>query len=499
MKQITFFTIALLFLNGYDSFSQVIERTKTEAEVNIEEKFADAQREMLIGKIDKAIAIYEELYKENRTSSGVAFELAKAYSQKNDFYAVEKYAKVAIANDATNPWLLSFYANYLKNNNRPGSAAEYYTKLITLQPKNVENYRLLAQCHMAQNKVNDAIGAYNLQELHLGPSMEIYQARFDLYDKENNLEGALAQIDHLIKKYPKEKAFLKAKARTLTRNNKMAEAMALYQKVLEIDAEDTDANLAMLAKADDTSKPQAYLMALLPIITNQSVDIDAKIKELMPYVRNLDNGNNTEVRSALMELANKLVLTHPTEAKAYALQGDILWNAGDVEGAVDKFEKTIKLNDKNFAIWDQLMLIYHETMEYEKLYQLCNQALDLYPNQASVYYFLSLASSHKNIVTEAISAAEEGSLVCGGNKINLSRIKTAMAKALILKKEYQNAQKNLDEAMSLSENKNGFAYEIQGDLFQAQGQQMKASENWKKSLSLGNKSRALLQKLEAVK
>jgi hypothetical protein len=65
MKIYTLFYTFLLFTFMPVSYSQIDTRTKVENDVKAEEKFASAQLEMLIGKTDKAILIYEELYKED--------------------------------------------------------------------------------------------------------------------------------------------------------------------------------------------------------------------------------------------------------------------------------------------------------------------------------------------------------------------------------------------------------------------------------------------------
>ncbi len=470
--------------------------SKTEDQVNNEEKFADAQREMLTGKLDKAIALYEELYKNDRTNGTVAFELVKAYAQKKDFFQVEKYSKSAMENSPGNKWVLQYLAGYMYENNRPATAHAYYRKLIELEPKQRIHYENAANCLLKQDKFLLAIELYNGLELNIGPQADIYLKRYELYDLVGNDLQAVKELDTLIAKYAGNKHYLKTKARYLTKKNRIDEAMQLYKKVLDIDSEDTDANLAILSKGEEKEKPSAYLMALLPIIINQSINIDVKVKELLPYIESLKKGDNLEVKSAVLDLANKLVLTHPDEAKAYSLDGDVLMITGDLDGAITKYEQTLKLNNKNFAVWEQLMYAYLETQNFESLTKLSNQAIDFFPNQAINFFFASLGQSIKKNYPEAISLAEEGLMVSGGNKVCTSKINAALGIALTGKQDYDKAQVALEKAISQSGNLNAFAYEALGDLYMAKGDQVKAKENWKKSAELGNKSKLLLAKIQ---
>jgi tetratricopeptide (TPR) repeat protein len=492
----TFSVFTALSSNAQKTLTSSPAIDKQEIEVNTEEKFADAQREMFVGKIDKAIKLYEELYAEDRTNSSIAFELVKAYAVKKDFFQVEKFANTALTNSPNNKWMLEYIAGYMFDNNRPGTAFNHYQKLMTLEPKEKVHYENAVNSLLKQDKTTEAIAIYNTMELKLGPLPEIYMKRYELNEMLKNDVAALKELDYLVNKYPENIKYLKTKARFLTKKNNIPEAMNLYKKVLAIDSEDTDANLAVLSKGEEKAKPNAYLMSLLPIITNQSINIDVKVKELLPYIQNLSKGDDLEVKTALLDLGDKLVLTHPDEAKAYSTHGDILMLTGDVASATTKYEKTLKLNNKNFAVWEQLMYGYLEIQNYEALSKISTSALDLFPNQAINYFFSSLCNTNKKNYIEGISIAEEGLIVSGGNKVSSAKIQAALGLAFIGKKEFDKAQLAIDKAIEISEGKYAFAYETLGDLYNAKGNSAKAKENWLKSSQLGNKSKQLMLKIQ---
>ena len=106
LKKITLYSLFVLSLTAFPLSAQ--HRLTDQVPDDPEEKFTNAQREMLIGRPDKAISIYEELYRENRENAAVAFELAKAYYQKKDLLLTEKYAKLATEKAPTNRWMAAF-------------------------------------------------------------------------------------------------------------------------------------------------------------------------------------------------------------------------------------------------------------------------------------------------------------------------------------------------------------------------------------------------------
>jgi tetratricopeptide (TPR) repeat protein len=493
-------TISVFIITAFQLvYGQIDQRTKTEEAVNYEEKFANARREMLIYRYDRAITILEELYKEDRTNAAVCFELAKAYLEKKDQLLVEKYLKAAIANAPTNVWYMQFQADLSKEAGNFAEALVQYQKMYSLQPKNLEFYLEAITCLTKLQRYKEAILEYDKIENAIGPDAEMYMRRFELYAKLGAKADALKQLDFLIGKYNLETKYLKAKARYLIDIGKEDEALDLFKKILAIDPEDTDANLAILSKGNEKDKPNAYLMALLPIISNTSIDIDAKVRELLPYVQRLAAGQDSELARSLKEVVEKLVVAHPTEAKAYSIAGDIYMSSGDVDGAIIKYEKTLKLNNKVFAVWEQLMYGYNDKMDYNALLTTTTKALDIFPNQSMVYYFNGLALSNLKKYQDAKSIAQEGIMVSGKNEVALSKMHTALATALIGLRDYEGATTALETALRLSGNKNAIAYEVYGDLYMAKNDSKLAQEYWKKSELLFNKSKSLYQKLNPIK
>ncbi|MBK7790613.1 MAG: hypothetical protein IPJ54_19105 [Saprospiraceae bacterium] len=219
----------------------------------------------------------------------------------------------------------------------------------------------------------------------------------------------------------------------------------------------------------------------------------------MPYIQNLANGGNQEVKTALLEIGNKLILTHPEDARAYSLYGDVLFHTGNMEGAIQRYEQTLQRNKKIFSVWDQLMYAYFETNDIAKLGKLSSDAIDYFPNQPSAYFYNSVAAAWKKDFVAAVEMANEGLIVAGGNEIHTARLQVGLALGLAGKNDFVAAKTALDKAMAISKEKYAFAYEAAGDLAQVQGNSAEAQIMWQKSKDMGNLNRSLLQKLQVPK
>ena len=233
-------------------------------------------------------------------------------------------------------------------------------------------------------------------------------------------------------------------------------------------------------------KGNAYLRSLLPIIKNSNVDIDNKIKELMPFLKEMALNNDTSLVSALLEIGDRLALTHPTEAKAHAFFADVLYNAGQDQNALKQYEKTIELDDTNYQVWEQLLTLYSNLGNKEKLAKYAYEAYDLFPNKPSAYLYYAKSLILNDKAADAVGILDEGMLVSANNKVVGSKIQTAKAEAFIKLSEIDKAKIAIDKAIELSDDKNAMAYEILGDYFDLKNQPNEAKQAWLKSEALGN-------------
>jgi Tfp pilus assembly protein PilF len=459
-----------------------------------EEAFIDAQKDIYIGRADKALVKLEEMYKADRTDAAVAFELVKLYATKKDLLQFEKYAKVTETYAPKNIDMLNYTTNFYLENGKYALAEAGLNKLTQISPSDKASFFKLITLYNQQGKTTEALNLLTSHEAKFGRSKETSKQKYELYLRSKQYDKMLAELSYYMGKNPTDKNILKQTASHFISINENEKAMAEYKKVLAIDPEDVEANLAILGKGLPKDKPNAYLMSLLPLITNTAMDIDPKIKELTAYIKNLANGGNQEVKTTLEDLAHKLVQAHPNEAKAYAISGDVLMLNGKTEEAILRYEKTLTLNNKVYAVWEQLMYGYLEQNRYDDLYKMANKAIDFYPNEAANFFFASLGASSKNLHKDAIDFAEEGLVVSGGNLASIVKLKTALAKAYIGQKKFDLAQTNIDEAIQKSSNKYAYAYEVFGNLYEAKSDLAKAKDAWKKSIELGNKNKDLAAK-----
>lgn len=488
----------LSFLCFLTFSSSIWAQALTKAEVGKEAKFIEALRENAIGRYDKGIKILEELYKEDRTNSELSFELAKAYAATKVHPKVEKHAEIAIKNAPDNVWYKQFYGDYLMDRKLPESAVFYYKDLIRLSPDDKDNYTQLADAYILANQQNKALEVYQTMETNIGPTNNVIFYQFEVLDLMGNYSEAINQMNRLVKRNPQSEEYLSILAQAFLKNKEENKAMDIYRAMLKVDPNNAEANLALIGEGSKAESENAYLRSLSPIIENKSIDIERKVKELIPYIGNLAYPKNVELSDALLELGDRLIQTHPKEAQAHAAYGDILLQTNNIEAAIKQYEITLKLNDKSFAVWQQLMVAQIEVEDWQSLLTTSENAIDIFPNQALGFYFYGIALAETKSNDDAQDILQEGLMIAGKNTNLQSTIKCGMALNAMRLGNNDSAIKLLEEAKSIND-QNALTFEYLGDYYQLTGDPKKALDNWQNAQKMGNSSMKLKGKIEANK
>jgi tetratricopeptide (TPR) repeat protein len=85
-----------------------------------------------------------------------------------------------------------------------------------------------------------------------------------------------------------------------------------------------------------------------------------------------------------------MVRVHPNQAKAFAVQGDVLFQERKYVQAQESYKKALAINDQVYLIWEQLLRIEVSRGEFQLVILDGNKALSIFPNQAALYLYTGI-------------------------------------------------------------------------------------------------------------
>jgi tetratricopeptide (TPR) repeat protein len=464
----------------------------SEADIDIQNFFVQAQFEKHKGNTEKQIELLKEVIKRDDQASAAYYELARANYGIENYEFAQKYALKASALNPENEWYLLILAEIYEASHQYLKASETYTQLISLQPENDIYYHNLAFNQLKLNQPDAAVATLEKLQYKIGVNEETSRRIFDILSKSGNTEKALLALHTLIDAFPDNHRFYNNLASYLHDLGREDEALMYFKKVLELDPNNANASLAIERNSGNSFSENSKIGSLEGLISNMNIPLDRKIQELMPYMSNMTkDGENTQ---ALLDMSNTLLKLYPNEAKTYSVRADILFYSADFANAEKAYAKAIALDDTKFPLWDQWMLNLWELEDYTKLEKKSLKAMDLFPNQVNAYIFHAIALNQNKKTPKALAFLEEAKFMSGNNKNYLDA--TAIVAAWFDKSSQSKEHiESIIGNVKLSNINNQIYFEFIGDLYQSVSDPVKSKEFWMKAINFGANENRINRKM----
>ncbi len=525
-------------------FAQITNQAEavriSESEVHLQEKYMAAIVQQQIGKVEGAAKIFAEVLDKNPKCDGCAFQLSRLYDNMGDNQKAIDFAKKAVALDAKNKWYQIQLAETLEKIGKDKEAVDVYRTLVE---KNVydgdfsdEMYFRLAHAYVRTGEPAKALKVLDDLEKKTGMSDDITDKKRLTYEVMNDPKKAALELKKLADAFPQVTEYQHQAAEYYVKLGDKTTANIFFERILKRDPNDSKARLALASKNTPSvsnasgNSEVAYLNSLKDLFQKSDIKIDEKIKTILPYAIKIAEGNDKTLAAAGLQLAEILEQAHPSDAKSYSLLADMLYHNNRPTDALAKYKKCLTLNKSIYTVWEQKMYVEDELGLYDDLLKTSEEAADLFPNQATAYYFNGVANERKAKYEAAVTSLEQAILMSAKKPplkldaltelgITYSKSKNydkadkvfeeAMkfnAKSPLVMIRYANAlvgrnglgdkaKQLADDALKISQESDPSVLEGYGDFLFKSGEKDKAVSYWQKAKARGAKSAVLEKKL----
>jgi tetratricopeptide (TPR) repeat protein len=487
--------VLCFFLANSPLFSQKNNKDTriSEADVNKEKEFIEANRALLLGNYEKSATLFETVLKDTPKNHAALYGLARTYEVLNKNEKALETIRAAISLDKTNEWYQLIEADILEKTGSEKQAAKVYETLAKKYPFNDYYYHQQAYCLVKSKDAAKAIEVYNAIEKRFGVDEEVSQKKHELYISLRDFKNAALELQKLTTNFPDEIEFQYQLAGFYQQTSQPDLANATYKKILTRFPDDARARMAVLntTKSTTTTEVNHNLQALIPIFKDAKVGLDLKIKQLIPFIPKISPQADATFLAEMLDLSRILETTHPNEAKVFALQADILYNSGKSAEALPVYKKAMSLNKTVFPIWEQYMQICIEMKDYKSLALTADQAIDYFPNQAKAHYFYGFSQLHSNNLPDAKVAIAQALLMKPNNPLFLGIYGAVLGKM----KETDAAKLAFTKALATGGDQLPDVLEQYGDFLFQTNDVNNALIYWKKAQEKGGTTEALKKKI----
>ncbi|HZL11124.1 MAG TPA: tetratricopeptide repeat protein [Prolixibacteraceae bacterium] len=409
--------------------------------------FIEGLKQKMIGNQQAAIALFSKCLQINQNSASAMFELAKIHSGTGDQTSSSLLLEKAISLDPANKWYKILLAQIYQQGKQYKKAADLYQQLHQLEPENLEYLYLDAALLSSAEEYDQAIVAYNELEKKVGINDQISVEKQQIYQAAGKKKEALAELQKLIDSDPNEPRYYGLLADYYLSEKDEENALKYYHKILEIDPGNGFVLFSLTSfyqQKDDKVKAWEYIRKGFQ---NKTIDVETKIQYYLMVTSSKDKPFFTD--DQIGELTDIMVKTNSDDYRVLALYAEYLISKGQLTEAREQLRKVIETEKDNYLVWERMLLISNDLLDFQSIYTDAAKALEYFPNQPNLYGLRAVACLQLKKYTEALDILKEGEPYLLDNKPMKIQFDLYRAEANYKLDRVEEAFKAFDDVISL--------------------------------------------------
>ncbi len=378
--------------------------------------FMEGNKQRILDNIDKAEEYYKKALEIDPDHDASLYELARIYMWQDRADDAILLMNKAVAVNPENVWYKLFQAELYKRTMQFDKVVETYESLVEAHPENIDYQYDLALSYIINGDYKKALEAYDHLEELIGVNEELSLKKQKLYLSLNKPKKALDEIEKLVAKNPNNTRYLEILAESFINVGKDDKALETYRKIAQLDPDNPYIRISLSDFYRKKGEDQKAFEELKLGFANPNLELKTKLQILLSYysINQFYDDNNEQA----FELAKILAETHPENANALAIYGDLLYRKGKTEEAYEVFSRAIEHDQSNYGIYEQLLFIQNELSKTDELEKTSSETMELFPMQPLPYLFNGFANTRKKNYDKAVKSLEAGSkLVVDNDKL----------------------------------------------------------------------------------
>ena len=413
--------------------------------------FVEGVKYVLLEDYPKALERLLRAYSLNPDNAAINYKIAEANLLSGNLRDATNYAEAAVRLDPKNAYYYLLLAQVQASQKQYEGATKTYAALIRQVPNSGSYLFNLADLYLAQNKLPEALSTLEQAEKEFGQVDEVSFKKQQIYLKQNKLDLALAEGEKLIRANPTESRYVLAQAEMYASNNRLPDALRVAQQALRLDPGNAQAHLILAEVYRQQSQPDEAARQLRLAFASPALDIDERVRILVGYIKQLPNPKEA-VNQLARDLAAATVKAYPKDAKSYAVAGDVQTLTDHKKDARDTYLQALRYDNSKFQIWQQVVLIDAELNQPDSLLAHTDRALELFPNQASLWFYNGVAHLLKKHPQKGVKALEHGRKLVANNAELLGQFDAQLGDAYHELRDYPKSDAAYEAALASDPN-----------------------------------------------
>lgn len=364
------------------------------------EIYFDGLHEKLLENYPQAAVAFNKVLGIDPANDAAMYELANMSFAQNKQTEAERLIRDAVTVRPDNEWYWSFLAEIYKKTNNISELVLVLEEIIRLAPEKEEHYYDRANAFMILKKTDQAIAAYDEIESKFGSSQDLSAAKQRILLQQGKPEKVEQELEKQIKDKPDDIRNYLYLSEVYTKSGNRDKAIEVLNKAKAVEPANAMIRLALADNYRALKQFDNTFIELKVAFADPSLNIDEKVRIVLSFFPMFADFKS---RAYANELASIMTKTHPDEAKAFSVYGDVLFQEKKYIEARDSYKKALKLNDQIYQIWEQLLRIEVSQGDFQQAIADGEAGLTVFPNQAELYLYTGIAYTQTKKHEKAVS------------------------------------------------------------------------------------------------
>ena len=294
--------------------------------------YTDALKRLLIERDStRARELCREALKSDSTCAPAYYTLAVNGLYDTPGEGVE-LARRAWGLDTTNKWYARLYGQTLIYDNRFGEALDIYRRLLRDEPREPDNYRIVAALYEQVERPFSALATLDSAEVRFGRVPTLSAMKRQLLIATRQLDKAVEEARTMVEEVPYEAEHHAVLANLYGLQGKDSLARAEFDRALEIDSTDIR---TLMTLADFCNSRRDYiglLAATRRIFDTDALTVDEKVRRFRQLTSDIRFYGEYYIQ--ISDLASALAIRYPNDPRIVRLYADHLIASGELEQAL---------------------------------------------------------------------------------------------------------------------------------------------------------------------
>ena len=422
--------------------------------------FTEGEKYFILEDYTKALLFFQRVVELNPENPTVHYKIAEILSKSSKEDDLER-ASFSIENtiklEKKNKYFYLLASNiYTALNNF--EKAEQALENMMKEVKGTEEYLFeLAAIYQYDKKPEEAIKVYNRAEGLLGINETSSLQKQKIYLELGKVNEALVEGEKLLAANPDDERYVMGFAETLSKKGQLKKAIEALEKFCSTHPEAGTAKILLAGFYREGNQEMKAREILKKAFDDPSIDVSSKILVIGTY--NVELGQNRtknisdpQLEGFVLGLFDQLRKNHPDELNVHIVGGDLFLTLKRNEEAEREYIYAIQHGSASFEAWQNLLSLESESNKFDSLIFYSEQGLEIFPNQAMLYYFNGYGHIRKGHFREATSSLEQAKKLSSGSPVLMGDINSMLGDAYNGTKEYTKSDKAYDDALTFNPN-----------------------------------------------